>query len=40
MRVKVNPEKIGAVTGPRVKLIRAFADETGTKIEIEDDGRI
>ncbi|MBX3070033.1 MAG: polyribonucleotide nucleotidyltransferase [Thermomicrobiales bacterium] len=39
-RIKVNPEKIGAIIGPGGKMIRALQDETGTKIEIEDDGTV
>ena len=38
-KIKINPEKIGAVIGPGGKMIRAPQDETGTKIEIQDDGR-
>ncbi len=38
--VKINPEKIGAVIGPGGKMIRALQDETGTKIEIQDDGTV
>ena len=40
MRIKVNPEKIGAVIGPGGKMIRAIQDETGTKIDIDDDGTV
>ncbi len=40
MRIKINPEKIGAVIGPGGKMIRAIQDETGTKIDIEDDGSV
>ena len=39
-RIKINPEKIGAVIGPGGKMIRAIQDETGTKIEIQDDGSV
>ncbi len=39
-RIKANPEKIGASIGPGGKMIRALQDETGTKIEIEDDGTV
>ncbi len=38
--IKVNPEKIGAIIGPGGKMIRALQDETGTRIEIQDDGSI
>jgi len=40
MRIKINPEKIGAVIGPGGKTIRAIQDETDTKIDIEDDGTV
>lgn len=36
----INPEKIGAVIGPGGKVIRKIVEETGAKIEIEDDGRV
>jgi polyribonucleotide nucleotidyltransferase len=39
-KIKINPEKIGAVIGPGGKMIRSLQDETGTKIEIEDDGTV
>ena len=39
-RIKVNPEKIGAIIGPGGKMIRSLQDETGTKIDIEDDGTV
>lgn len=40
MRIKINPEKIGAVIGPGGKMIRSIQEETGTKIDIEDDGSV
>jgi polyribonucleotide nucleotidyltransferase len=40
IRLKINPEKIGAVIGPGGKMIRAIQDETGTKIDIADDGTV
>ncbi|MDP9355825.1 MAG: polyribonucleotide nucleotidyltransferase [Chloroflexota bacterium] len=39
-RLKINPEKIGAVIGPGGKMIRSLQEETGTKIDIEDDGTV
>ncbi len=36
----INPAKIGAVIGPGGKVIRKIVEETGAKIEIEDDGRV
>ncbi|HYO29518.1 MAG TPA: polyribonucleotide nucleotidyltransferase, partial [Thermomicrobiales bacterium] len=40
IRVKVNPDKIGSIIGPGGKNIRALQEETGTKIDIEDDGTV
>lgn len=36
----INPEKIGTVIGPGGKMINKIQDETGTRIDIEDDGRV
>jgi len=38
--IKINPDKIRDVIGAGGKVIRALTEATGTKIEIEDDGRI
>ena len=38
--VLVPVDKIGAIIGPGGKTIRALQDETGTKIDIEDDGTV
>lgn len=38
--VKINPSKIGDVIGPGGKTIRAIVEETGAKIDIEDDGTV
>lgn len=38
--VKIPVEKIGAVIGPGGKNIRALQEETGTKIDIEEDGTV
>jgi polyribonucleotide nucleotidyltransferase len=38
--VKVPVDKIGAIIGPGGKNIRALQEETGTKIDIEDDGSV
>ncbi len=38
--LKVNPEKIGALIGPGGKMIRSIQEETGTKIDIQDDGTV
>ncbi len=38
--LKINPSKIGEVIGPGGKNIRKIVEETGVKIDIEDDGRV
>ena len=38
--IKVPVDKIGAIIGPGGKIIRAIQEETGTKIDIEDDGSV
>ncbi len=38
--VKIPVDKIGAIIGPGGKNIRALQDETGTKIDVEEDGTI
>ena len=38
--VKVPVDKIGAIIGPGGKNIRALQEETGTKIDIQDDGTV
>lgn len=38
--IKVAVEKIGAIIGPGGKNIRALQEETGTKIDIADDGTV
>lgn len=38
--VKINPDKIGALIGPGGKNIRSITDETGAKIDVEDDGTV
>jgi polyribonucleotide nucleotidyltransferase len=40
IRLKINPEKIGAVIGPGGKMIRSIQDDTGTRIDIADDGTV
>ena len=40
VRLSINPDKIGALIGPGGKTIRALQDETGTTIEVEDDGTV
>ncbi len=38
--LKIDPEKIAAVIGKGGSVIRALTEETGTTIDIEDDGRV
>jgi polyribonucleotide nucleotidyltransferase len=38
--IKIPSEKIGAIIGPGGKNIRALQEETGTKIDIQEDGTI
>ncbi len=38
--VKINPEKIGAVIGKGGETIRSITEETGARIDIEEDGTI
>ena len=40
VHIKINPEKIGLVIGPGGKNIKKIQEETGAKIEIEDDGTV
>ncbi|MEO1590228.1 MAG: polyribonucleotide nucleotidyltransferase, partial [Cyanobacteria bacterium J06632_22] len=37
---KINPEQIGAVIGPGGKQIKAITEQTGAKVDIEDDGTV
>ncbi len=38
--MEIDPEKISEVIGPKGKMINRIIDETGVKIDIEDDGRV
>jgi polyribonucleotide nucleotidyltransferase len=38
VRTKIDPEKIGALIGPGGKNIRSIQEDTGTVIEVDDDG--
>ena len=40
IRIKINPEKIRDVIGKGGAVIRALTEETGTQIDIEDDGTV
>lgn len=39
-QVKINPNKIGVLIGPGGKTIKKIQEETGARIEIEDDGTV
>ncbi|MDE5864049.1 MAG: polyribonucleotide nucleotidyltransferase, partial [Lachnospiraceae bacterium] len=39
-QLKVDPEKIGEIIGQRGKTINAIIEETGVKIDIDDDGNV
>ncbi|MBI3312666.1 MAG: polyribonucleotide nucleotidyltransferase [Candidatus Omnitrophica bacterium] len=38
--IKINPAKIGELIGPGGKNIKKIVEDTGVKIDIEDDGRV
>jgi len=38
--IKIDPSQIGTVIGPGGKVIRAIVEETGAKIDINDDGTV
>jgi len=40
IRMTIDPEKIGIVIGPGGKMIKKIQEETGSTIEIEDDGTV
>jgi len=40
VRTKIPPDKIGALIGPGGKNIRALQEETGTVVEVDDDGTV
>ncbi len=39
-QVKINPEKIGLLIGPGGKNIRAIQEDTGARLDVEDDGTV
>lgn len=39
-QTRISVDKIGEVVGPKGKMINKIIDETGVKIDIEDDGRV
>jgi polyribonucleotide nucleotidyltransferase len=38
--IKIRQEKIREIIGPGGKVVRAIQEQTGTKVDIEDDGRV
>src|SRR4030095_5289043 len=40
IQLKINPEKIGLLIGPGGKMIRAIQEETGAKLDVDDDGTV
>jgi polyribonucleotide nucleotidyltransferase len=40
LAIRINPEKIGTIIGPGGKMIRQIQEETGTTVEVEDDGTV
>ena len=40
VRLKINPDKIGALIGPGGRVIRGIQEETGTSIDVQDDGTV
>ena len=40
IKIKINPDKIRDVIGPGGKIIRSLVEETGAKIDVDDDGTI
>jgi len=38
--IRVAADKIGAIIGPGGKMVRSIQEETGVRIDIEDDGRV
>jgi len=40
VKIKINPEKIGLVIGPGGKMIKRIQEDSGSRVEIDDDGTI
>ena len=40
LTMKIDPELIGMVIGPSGKTIKAITEQTGAKVDIEDDGKV
>lgn len=40
INLKIDPSKIAGLIGPAGKIIKSIIEETGVKIDVEDDGRV
>ena len=40
IQIRINPDRIRDVIGPGGKMIRSIVEETGAKIDVEDDGTV
>ena len=40
LRISVHPSKIGAIIGPGGKVIRGIEEQSGARVEIDDDGTV
>jgi len=40
LKITINPEKIGEVIGPGGKMIKSIIEETGSEVDIEQDGSV
>ncbi|NJK41309.1 MAG: polyribonucleotide nucleotidyltransferase [Acaryochloridaceae cyanobacterium SU_2_1] len=40
LTIKIDPEQIGMIIGPGGKTIKGITEQTGAKIDIEDDGKV
>ncbi|PZD71864.1 Polyribonucleotide nucleotidyltransferase [Acaryochloris thomasi RCC1774] len=40
LTIKIDPDQIGMIIGPGGKTIKGITEQTGAKIDIEDDGRV
>ena len=40
LQIRINPDKIGLLIGPGGKTIKAIQEETGAKLDVEDDGTV
>ena len=40
LQIMIDPDKIGSIIGPGGKIIKKIQEETGTRVEIDDDGSV